>query len=162
MNHDLLNSSEANWKVRDGQLYSSRPSSNTESTQGRDNSFGEKSSQGSADSSQSSGFKTDVETQKAQCYKDSMCQTDLLIIRCVETQTDVDPEDYQIESSGPPVTEMIAVMVGDKWEYDFTGAFLNFDELESAEIWKLQKMLTQTTEQICIDAELARRSAASA
>lgn len=86
----------------------------------------------------------------------------MIIIRCVETQTDVDPEDYEIESSDPPVTEMIAEMVGDKWVYNFTGAFMNFDELESAEIWKLQKMLVHTTAQVCIDAEHARRAAAAA
>lgn len=89
-----------------------------------------------------------------------MCQTDLFI-SCAETQTDIDREDYEMEPAVPPVTEMIAVMVGDTWEYNFTGAFMSFDDLESAEIWKLQKMLVQTTTQICIDAE-ARRSAISA
>lgn len=122
-----------------------------------------------------------TQTEVTQSSKtDEACQT---IVKnteklCVETQTvstewsaekpqhvviDIPESMLEAVPSKPvanawsPPTEMIIKKVGDVCNFNFIGAFYNFDDMETEEIVKVQNMLNNTFFDICLQASHARR-----
>ena len=56
-----------------------------------------------------------------------------------------------------PPTELSVIKVDDKMIFNFTGAFFNYDGMDSEEILKVHKMLNKTSFEVCERAVNARR-----
>lgn len=105
-------------------------------------------------------------------HRDVSCGTDELNLS-VETQTydldrsndviiDIPEEMVPIRSSRPtknfsPLTELKVVKFGTDWKFNFIGAFLDFDSLDKKEIMKVQKMLMDTSYEVCERARCVKK-----
>lgn len=131
------------------------------------------------DSQTDSQPKSDVETQTdsedKRSRKDSSSQTDSEKKFSTETQTvDIEntahvgrnvfrqeivleiPEKLveMIPAKEPvellqPITELSVLKFGEKFEFNFIGAFLDFDDLEAQEIFQIQEMLVNQHFDVC-------------